>query len=175
MSQILVRFIVGGFVVSFFALIGDLLKPKSFAGLFGAAPSVALATLALTAAKEGSSYAASEARSMMVGALAFFCYASFVSWIMMRYKSKALGSQSPPSRFGSPLHSDSGWRSWAEHANQNRSFGSKANQVASVRRPLPVRRIDYSNRWRDREEIWRWSRWSLLGISGNLSRQCNAH
>lgn len=90
MSQILVRFIIGGFVVSFFALIGDLLKPKSFAGLFGAAPSVALATLTLTVAKEGSSYAASEARSMMAGAAALFIYASFVSWIMMRFKIKAL-------------------------------------------------------------------------------------
>lgn len=90
MSQILVRFIIGGFVVSFFALIGDLLKPKSFAGLFGAAPSVALATLTLTVAKEGSSYAASEARSMMAGAAALFIYASFVSWIMMRFKLKAL-------------------------------------------------------------------------------------
>jgi hypothetical protein len=40
------RFLIGGFVVSAFALLGDLLRPKSFAGLFGAAPSVALATLA---------------------------------------------------------------------------------------------------------------------------------
>jgi Protein of unknown function (DUF3147) len=53
MIQILVRFVVGGLVVSAFAIIGDLLKPKSFAGLFGAAPSVALATLSLTVAKEG--------------------------------------------------------------------------------------------------------------------------
>ena len=45
MSQILVRFLVGGAVVSAFAIIGDLLKPKSFAELFGDAPSVALATL----------------------------------------------------------------------------------------------------------------------------------
>jgi len=37
MSQILIRFLVGGAVVSAFATIGDLLKPKSFAGLFGAA------------------------------------------------------------------------------------------------------------------------------------------
>jgi hypothetical protein len=44
-SQIFIRFLVGGAVVSVFAVIGDLLKPKSFAGLFGAAPSVALATL----------------------------------------------------------------------------------------------------------------------------------
>lgn len=90
MSQILIRFIVGGFVVSAFALIGDLLRPKSFAGLFGAAPSVALATLSLTVATMGPSYAATGARSMMAGSVAFFVYASFVSWILMRYKPKAL-------------------------------------------------------------------------------------
>jgi hypothetical protein len=33
--QLLFRFIVGGFVVSLFAVIGDVLKPKGFAGLFG--------------------------------------------------------------------------------------------------------------------------------------------
>jgi len=90
MSQILIRFLVGGAVVSVFAIIGDLLKPKSFAGLFGAAPSVALATLGLTVASEGASYAATEARSMMAGAIAFTAYASCVSWVMMRYKVSAL-------------------------------------------------------------------------------------
>ena len=90
MMQLVIRFLVGGLVVSTFAIIGDVLKPKSFAGLFGAAPSVALATLSLTVAKEGASYAATEARSMMAGAIAFFIYASIVSWIMMRFKSKAL-------------------------------------------------------------------------------------
>ena len=90
MSQILIRFLVGGAVVSAFAIIGDLLKPKSFAGLFGAAPSVALATLGLTVATEGTSFAATEARSMMAGAIAFTAYASCVSWVMMRYKPKAL-------------------------------------------------------------------------------------
>ena len=64
MSQIMIRFFVGGAVVSAFAIIGDLLKPKSFAGLLGAAPSVALATLGLTIATEGASYAATESRSM---------------------------------------------------------------------------------------------------------------
>jgi hypothetical protein len=90
MSQILIRFLVGGAVVSAFAIIADLLKPKSFAGLFGAAPSVALATLGLTVASEGASYAATEARSMMAGAIAFTAYASCVSWVMMRYKVSAL-------------------------------------------------------------------------------------
>jgi len=90
MSQILVRFLVGGAVVSAFSIIGDLLKPKTFAGLFGAAPSVALATLGLTVATEGTSYASTEAHSMMAWAIAFTVYASCVSWVMMRYRLNAL-------------------------------------------------------------------------------------
>jgi hypothetical protein len=43
----LLRFAAGGLIVSAFAVLGDVLRPKSFAGLFGAAPSVALATLSL--------------------------------------------------------------------------------------------------------------------------------
>jgi hypothetical protein len=85
MSEIVIRFIAGGVVVSAFALIGDLLKPKSFAGLFGAAPSVALATLGLTVAAQGGAYAASEGRSMMAGSIAFFVYASCVSWVLSRF------------------------------------------------------------------------------------------
>ncbi len=90
MSQILARFIIGGAIVSALAIIGDVLKPKSFAGLFGAAPSVALATLTMTVVSDGSSYAAIEARSMMAGAIAFFVYVSLVSRIMMRYKFRAI-------------------------------------------------------------------------------------
>jgi hypothetical protein len=90
MNQLLIRFLVGGVVVSLFSLTGEIFKPKSFAGLFGAAPSVALATLGLTVAVEGTSYAATEARSMIAGAIALFAYASAVSWIMMRYRQSAL-------------------------------------------------------------------------------------
>ena len=75
MSQTIIRFLVGGAAVSFFALLGDLLRPKGFAGLFAAAPSVALATLALTAVAEGQEYAALEARSMIAGEVAFIVYA----------------------------------------------------------------------------------------------------
>jgi hypothetical protein len=84
MEDILLRFVVGGAVVCSFAWLGDLLKPKSFAGLFGAAPSVALATLALTASRQGKGYASVEARSMVCGAVAFFVYALFVSRILIR-------------------------------------------------------------------------------------------
>lgn len=47
------RFLLGGVLVSLFALTGDVVRPKRFAGLFGGAPSVALASLALAAAKSG--------------------------------------------------------------------------------------------------------------------------
>ena len=86
----LIRFFVGGLVVSAFATLKDLLKPKSFAGLFGAAPSVALATLVLTISERGRIYAADEARSMVLGAIAFFFYAWCVSFLLVRYKLPAL-------------------------------------------------------------------------------------
>ena len=54
--EYLIRFLAGGIVVSAFAVLGDVLRPKSFAGLFGAAPSVALATLSLALWKEGGDY-----------------------------------------------------------------------------------------------------------------------
>jgi uncharacterized membrane protein (GlpM family) len=87
--QIVFRFVIGGLMVSLFALIGDLIKPKSFAGIFGAAPSVALATLALTIASKGHQYAADELRATICGAAAFFVYASTVSWLIMRYRLTA--------------------------------------------------------------------------------------
>src|SRR6267154_6560071 len=90
MKEILVRFLIGGIVVSCFAVLGDLFKPKSFAGLFGAAPSVALATLGFTVVSNGRYYASTEARSMMAGAVALFAYASCVSWVLMRGKFNAM-------------------------------------------------------------------------------------
>lgn len=92
-KELVFRFLVGGLFVSTFALLGDLFKPKSFAGLFGSAPSVALATLALTISEKGRSYASVEARSMIVGAIAFFVCAYCVSWTSIRrYWSSARAS-----------------------------------------------------------------------------------
>jgi len=90
MEEILIRFLIGGVFVSLFAFLGDLLKPKSFAGLFGAAPSIALATLLLTIGKQGPHYAAIETTSMISGTVAFFVYSSAVSRVMMRKAKKAL-------------------------------------------------------------------------------------
>jgi hypothetical protein len=90
MMDIVSRFFLGGLIVSLFAMTGDLFKPKSFAGLFGAAPSVALATLVLTIARHGHQYAAVEARSMIIGAAAFLVYARSIAWIMLRHPMKAM-------------------------------------------------------------------------------------
>lgn len=90
MNVLIIRFLVGGFVVSLFAALGDVFGPKSFAGLFGAAPSIALATIALTIRQQGKTYAAIEARSMILGACAFLVYAALVSWLLRRLKPPAL-------------------------------------------------------------------------------------
>jgi hypothetical protein len=87
------RSIPGGWLVRFrLCVLADLLKPKSFAGLFGAAPAIALATLSLTIGKEGASYAALEARSMIGGAFAFYVYACCVGRGMARatYSAKTI-------------------------------------------------------------------------------------
>ena len=76
MTEALIRFVVGGTIVSLFALLGEVLRPKGFAGLFAAAPSVALATLSLAAITQGSSDAALEARSMIAGEVGLIVYAA---------------------------------------------------------------------------------------------------
>lgn len=90
MGEIVFRFLIGGAVVSMFAVLSEVFRPKSFAGLFNAAPSVALATLGITIAHHGRQYAATEARSMIFGALAFFCYAAAAAFLLVRKKPGAL-------------------------------------------------------------------------------------
>jgi uncharacterized protein DUF3147 len=83
----ILRFLAGGAFVSAFAVLGTSLKPKSFAGLFGASPAIALATLLLTARTDGAGYAATEARSGIIGALAFCGYACCVSRVLANGKT----------------------------------------------------------------------------------------
>jgi hypothetical protein len=89
-EQMLIRFLAGGVAVSLLSVFGDILKPKSFAGLFGAAPSIALATLALTISTNGSLYAGIESRSMIAGGIAFFAYASATSHVLCRWRFRVL-------------------------------------------------------------------------------------
>jgi hypothetical protein len=92
LSDVLVRFLIGGLVVSAVATVGGLFKPISFAELFGAAPSVALATLALTISKDGKTYAATECRSMMAGAAGLGLYSILGSQLLSRFRLSALAA-----------------------------------------------------------------------------------
>jgi hypothetical protein len=89
LPELVIRFIIGGLVVSAFAVIGDMLRPKAFAGIFGAAPSVALATLGLTLMMHGGSYAGIEGRSMLAGGIALFLYSVVSYWLLSR---RAMGT-----------------------------------------------------------------------------------
>lgn len=90
MSDLLLRFLLGGVVVSCFAMLGEVLQPKRFAGLFGAAPSVALATVPLTIHRHGAIFASVEARSMVASSLAFTVYAYVVSRVLVRFRPSTL-------------------------------------------------------------------------------------
>lgn len=85
-----IRLLIGGVVVSLFAILGDVIKPKSLAGTSAAAPAVALATTVLTVHAKGIPYAALEFRSMLAGAFAYLVFAVVVSRVQMHRKPKAL-------------------------------------------------------------------------------------
>jgi hypothetical protein len=89
MIEYVVRFLVGGIVVSAFATLGDILSPKSFAGLFGAAPSVALATLGIAVYRHGADYAAQQSWAMTAGAAALAIYSIFVCQLLIRARLPA--------------------------------------------------------------------------------------
>src|SRR4051794_23858618 len=94
MQEYLIRFVVGGAMVSLFAFLGDVFRPKSFAGLFGAAPSVAFATLALTLSQRSADYAANETRTMIIGAAALGLYAVAVCQLTKRFNWNAFAASS---------------------------------------------------------------------------------
>jgi hypothetical protein len=92
MTEYIVRFLVGGVAVSAFSMLGDILRPKSFAGLFGAAPSVALATLGIAVYRSGAGYAAQQIWAMTAGAIALAVYSVFVCQLLIRAWLRAVAA-----------------------------------------------------------------------------------
>lgn len=88
--EYLIRFIAGGVVVSLFATLADVLRPKSFAGLLGASPSIALVTLTLAFSQKGADYASLEGRSMVIGSLALAVYSWLVCQVLLKGRVSAL-------------------------------------------------------------------------------------
>ena len=89
MTEYVVRFLIGGAAVSAFAMLGDILRPKSFAGLFGAAPSVALATLGIAVYQHGADYAVLQSQAMVAGAIALAFYCVIVCHLLVRAQLRA--------------------------------------------------------------------------------------
>jgi hypothetical protein len=89
MTEYVIRFLVGGVMVSAFAMLGDILRPKSFAGLFGSAPSVALATLGIAVYRHGAGYAAQQTWAMTAGAIALAVYSVAVCQLLIRARLRA--------------------------------------------------------------------------------------
>jgi len=89
LSDLMIRFVLGGLIVSAFAVLGDAFTPKTFAGIFGAAPSVALASLGLAYVTKGSAHASVDGRSMAIGGCALVCYSMLVARLLLRYEWNA--------------------------------------------------------------------------------------
>lgn len=92
MLDYLLRFLAGGIAVSAFAALGDALRPKTFAGLFGAAPSIALATVLIALSRHGASFVAVEGRSMILGALALTAYSWTVCILLKKFRLSSLAA-----------------------------------------------------------------------------------
>jgi uncharacterized membrane protein (GlpM family) len=66
--------LVGGLAVVGFSLIGQAGHPKRFAGIFAAAPSVALASLAITVIARGPEATVPYAHGMLIGSAGMVAY-----------------------------------------------------------------------------------------------------
>jgi uncharacterized membrane protein (GlpM family) len=73
---VVAKSLLGGVLVLAFAALSETLKPKRFAGILAAAPSVAIAGLAVGSAAKGPVDQAHAAQTMIAGALALAVYAA---------------------------------------------------------------------------------------------------
>lgn len=79
-----IKGLVGGTLVVAFALLSEGLSPKRFAGLFSAAPAVAIAGLAVVLLDEGSHDAHVSATGMIAGGVGMMAYAAAVVPLLRR-------------------------------------------------------------------------------------------
>lgn len=78
-----------GLLVVGFALLSEGLSPKRFAGLFSAAPAVAIAGLALMLLDKGSHDARQNATGMIAGGAGMTVYAAAIVFLLRRFTATA--------------------------------------------------------------------------------------
>ena len=81
--------LVGGFAIVAFSLIGQAGHPKRFAGLFSTAPSVALASLAITVTAKGAVAAVPYAQGMLIGSAGMLGYCLVSLYLIERLHALA--------------------------------------------------------------------------------------
>lgn len=81
---LIIKGLAGGSLVVVFALVSEVVSPKRFAGLFSAAPSVALAGLVVTLLDKGSQDARASSWGMLAGCAGMVAYASVVVLLLPR-------------------------------------------------------------------------------------------
>ena len=84
-----VRVLAGGMLVVAFAMLSDTFKPKMFAGLFGAAPSVATASLLVSGLAMGPSK--DEKYAMIAGAIGLIAYSAAAA-LAVKHLGSVVGS-----------------------------------------------------------------------------------
>jgi uncharacterized membrane protein (GlpM family) len=84
-----VKALLGGLAVVAFSLIGQVGHPKRFAGLFSAAPSVALASLAMTVVARGPDATVPYAQGMLIGSAGMVAYSLVSLYLIDRLHALA--------------------------------------------------------------------------------------
>src|SRR3982074_2336204 len=73
---VVIKAAAGGSLVLAFAVLSEILRPKRFAGLFGAAPAIAIAGLSITLAGKGWHDAREASIGMLAGSVGMLSYAA---------------------------------------------------------------------------------------------------
>ena len=84
-----IKGLAGGTLVVAFAVLSQGLEPKRFAGLFSAAPAVALAGLTVTLLDKGAHEAHQSSAGMIAGAAGMAVYAAAVIPLLRRTRASA--------------------------------------------------------------------------------------
>lgn len=97
---ILIRAAAGGLLVLAFALISEAVKPKRFAGLFSAAPAVAIAGLVVTLATSPSTDARDASLGMLAGSAGMLAYSVAVVGLLRGRNSQLASAIAMVAWFG---------------------------------------------------------------------------
>lgn len=86
---IAIRAVMGGAAVCLFAVVGEMVQPKKFAGIFAAAPAVAVASLAISIATKGAAAGHANALGMVAGAVGMIAYCLVGIFVLRRLHALA--------------------------------------------------------------------------------------